>query len=57
MYDGRAADAEKDRKEGRRNEGTEKEYVEAIALSSPLERAVGSIVAVFESWTELESWG
>ena len=37
---------EKDRKEGRRNEGTEKEGEEAIALSRPFERAVESIVAL-----------
>ena len=35
---------EKDRKEGRRNDGTEKEGEAAIARSRPFERAVDSIV-------------
>jgi hypothetical protein len=48
MCEGLVADAEKDRKEGRRNDGTEKDGVEAIALSRPFERAVDSIVAAFE---------
>jgi hypothetical protein len=45
MCEARGVDEEKDLKEGRRNDGTEKEGVEAIALSRPFERAVDSIVA------------
>jgi hypothetical protein len=45
MCEARGVDEEKDLKEGRRNDGTEKEGVEAIALSRPFERVVDSIVA------------
>lgn len=46
MCEARVAEVEKDRKDGRRNEGTEKDGEEAIARSRPLERAVDSIVAL-----------
>jgi hypothetical protein len=52
MYDCRAVVEEKDREEtgnaGSRNDGRDIEVVEAIALSSPFERAVESIVLLLE---------
>lgn len=54
ICDGRFADAEKDREEmagnaGRRNAGMETEGAEAIALSSPFERAVESIASLLST--------
>lgn len=51
MCDARIVDAENDRetttgKAGRRNEGSEMEDVEAIALSRPFARAVESIAGL-----------
>jgi hypothetical protein len=48
MCEARGVEVEKARKDGSRNDGTEKEDEEAIALSRPFERAVDSIVAAFE---------
>ena len=46
MCEARGVVVEKDRKDGRRNDGTEKEGEEAIARSRPFERAVDSIVVL-----------